>query len=190
MQTDWNNKKMSESIHSVIEFFFNEVELKQWWIKDEVFDQMLQNRFSQLHHQATQCELATWRHSALGRLAEIIILDQFSRNIHRNTPQAFASDPLALCLAQHAVSLNCQNELEDQHRPFLYMPFMHCESKVVHVTAERLFSEPQVSSNKDFELRHKAIIDRFGRYPHRNQILGRESTAQEIKFLQQPGSSF
>ena len=181
---------MKESIHSVIEFCFNEVQPKQWWVKDLAFDLMLKERFGQLHHRAVQCELIAWRHSALGRLAEIIILDQFSRNIYRNTPQAFSSDPLALCLAQHAISLNCQNELEDRHRQFLYMPFMHSESKAIHVIAERLFSEPQVSANKGFELRHKAIIDRFGRYPHRNQILGRKSTAQEIEFLQQPGSSF
>jgi uncharacterized protein (DUF924 family) len=181
---------MSEGAQQIIKFWFNELEPKQWWIKDTNLDQQINERFGDLHRQANNCELVAWRHSSIGRLAEIIILDQFSRNIFRDTPQAFASDPLALCLAQHALSHHCQNDLTDIQRSYLYMPFMHSESASVHVVAERLFNEPQVSSNKDFEHKHKAIIDQFGRYPHRNQILGRESTVQEIEFLNQPVSSF
>lgn len=181
---------MNVTSQTIIDFWFDEIDPKQWWVKDDSFDQMIKQRFGEIHAKAAQCELAPWRHTAHGRLAEIIILDQFSRNMYRNTPQAFASDPLALCLAQHAIGHHCQNELEDVERQFLYMPFMHSESKAIHKVAERLFSEPQVSANKDFELRHKAIIDRFGRYPHRNDILGRESTPDEIEFLKTPGSSF
>lgn len=181
---------MSESANSVIEFWFNEITPKQWWVKDLDFDQMITKRFGQLQQQAHQCELVAWRHRPLGRLAEIIVLDQFSRNIYRDTPQAFACDPLALCLAQQAVALNCQSELEDRQRAFLYMPYMHSESKLIHQVAERLFADPAVGNNLEFELKHKAIIDRFGRYPHRNEILGRESSKQELDFLQQPGSSF
>lgn len=181
---------MSEGAHAVIDFWFEELEPKQWWIKDVELDQTIRDRFGDLHWQANQCELVAWRFTAIGRLAEIIVLDQFSRNIYRDAPEAFASDPLALCLAQHAVSLGTQNELEDVQRQFLYMPFMHSESAAIHQVAERLFSEPQVGNNKEFEKRHKAIIDRFGRYPHRNKILGRESTEEEIEFLKQPGSSF
>ena len=181
---------MKLGAHDVINFWFEESKPKQWWTKDPEFDQLITDRFSELHQQANDGELFAWRFSAIGRLAEIIILDQFSRNIYRNTPQAFASDNLALCLAQHAVSSNTQNELTDEQRQFLYMPYMHSESAAIHQIAERLFSEPQVSNNTDFELAHKKIIDKFGRYPHRNEILGRESTAEEIEFLKQPNSSF
>lgn len=181
---------MSITSQDVLDFWFDEIEPKQWWVKDEAFDAMLKERFGELHAKANLCELAPWRHSAHGRLAEIIVLDQFSRNIYRNKPQAFASDPLALCLAQHAINHGCQNELEDNQRQFLYMPFMHSESAAIHKVAERLFNEPQVSNNKEFERRHKEIIDKFGRYPHRNEILGRESTPEEIEFLTTPGSSF
>ncbi len=181
---------MSMTSQTILDFWFEELTPKQWWAKDDALDRLIAERFGDIHQSANRCELAPWRHSAHGRLAEIIILDQFSRNIYRNTPQAFASDSLALCLAQHAISQGCQNELSDEQRQFLYMPFMHSESPVIHKVAERLFNEPQVSANKAFELRHKAIIDRFGRYPHRNEILGRTSTPEEIEFLQQPGSSF
>lgn len=181
---------MKESAQAVIEFWFEECEPKQWWSSDPEFDQLITSRYAEVHAKAIAGELFAWRHTAIGRLAEIIVLDQFSRNIHRGTPNAFAYDSLALCLAQHAISHNCQNELTDIQRQFLYMPFMHSESTAIHVVAERLFNEPQVANNKEFERLHKVIIDRFGRYPHRNEILGRESTDEEIAFLKQPNSSF
>ena len=96
--------------------------------------------------------------------------------------------PLAICLAQHAVALGCLDELDNSKKPFLLMPYMHSESALIHQEAERLFG--QIGTSLDFELKHKAIIDRFGRYPHRNDVLGRPSTEEELAFLQQPGSSF
>ena len=148
------------------------------------------NRFSTIHRQASQCELWSWRDSPQGRLAEIIVLDQFSRNIYRDMPQSFACDNLALALAQHAVMLGDARELTDEQCGFLYMPYMHSESSMIQLMAKRLFSEPQVAANQPSAQNHKAIIDRFGRYPHRNAILGRTSTAEELQFLTQPGSSF
>ena len=124
------------------------------------------------------------------RLAEIIILDQFSRNIHRGTPDAFAADPLALALAQEAVSSGADQALPVSRRAFLYMPFMHSESQAIHELAVRLFSASGLAENLKAELRHQAIITRFGRYPHRNSILGRISTPEEEAFLEEPGSSF
>lgn len=118
------------------------------------------------------------------------MLDQFSRNIHRDTPRAFAQDGMALVLAQEAVASGVLDQLEPIERAFLLMPWMHSESRLIHVEAERLFKAWAPESNYDFELRHKAIIDRFGRYPHRNAILGRESSVAEVEFLKQPGSSF
>jgi len=118
------------------------------------------------------------------------VLDQFSRNIYRDTPLAFAYDLTALVLAQEAVHVGADSKVEFEKRSFIYMPFMHSESSIVHETAVELFSQPGAEFNYEFELKHKAIIDRFGRYPHRNATLGRESTLEEIEFLKQPGSSF
>jgi uncharacterized protein (DUF924 family) len=174
---------------TILHFWFQETTPAQWWRVDPAFDQLIRDRFSTLHEQANRCELFEWRATPQGRLAEVIVLDQFSRNMHRGTPLAFASDALALALAQEAVACGADKALSSVELPFLYMPFMHSESPAIHVVAERLFREAGLP-NLDFELRHKAIIDRFGRYPHRNAILGRESTAEELAFLKLPGSSF
>ena len=118
------------------------------------------------------------------------MLDQFSRNLFRDDPCAFASDGMALVLAQEAIRAGADRELVAVQRAFLYMPFMHSESAAIHVEAERLFAQPGLENNHAFELKHKAIIDRYGRYPHRNVVLGRASTPDELAFLNQPGSSF
>ncbi|MBU2862455.1 DUF924 domain-containing protein [Reinekea forsetii] len=174
----------------VLAFWFEEINPKQWWVKDEAFDEDIRRRFLNVHQQAHQCELFSWRATAQGRLAEVIVLDQFSRNMYRDTAQAFASDTLALALAQEAVLQGDDQALSPSQRSFLYMPYMHSESLVVHEEAERLFAALGNENTLEFERRHKAIIEKYGRYPHRNYILGRESSEQEIAFLEQPGSSF
>jgi uncharacterized protein (DUF924 family) len=118
------------------------------------------------------------------------VLDQFSRNIYRDQPKSFAFDGMALVLSQQAIDNDDDKKLDQQKRLFMYMPYMHSESKVIHQQAVVLFQRLGLEGNLEFELKHKAIIDRFGRYPHRNTILGRQSTEQEIEFLQQPDSSF
>jgi len=138
----------------------------------------------------TAGELYGWRSTDLGRLAEIIVLDQFSRNIFRDQSLAFAWDAQALVLAQEAVTAGVLEQLEFSQQAFLIMPYMHSESKIIHEQAIKLFSRPGLEFNLDFEKRHKVIIDRFGRYPHRNEILGRQSSAEEEEFLKQPGSAF
>lgn len=175
--------------NDVLTFWFEEIEESHWWVKDSEFDEQIKQRFSEVHTKATKCELFEWRSSIDGRLAEIIVLDQFSRNIYRDTPQAFANDALALSLAQEAISLKLDQQLEDRKKSFLYIPFMHSESQKIHEIAVELYSNNKLK-NLDFEIRHKKIIDRFGRYPHRNDILGRTSTAEEIEFLKSPGSRF
>lgn len=175
---------------TVIDFWFKEIDPKQWWKKDADFDRLVADRFKETHDAAAKCELYSWRKSPSGRLAEIIVLDQFSRNIYRYTPLSFAFDPLALALSQEAVNVKADQEMEPKKKAFLYMPFMHSESAAIHQIAVKLYSEPGLESNLDFELKHKTIIDRFGRYPHRNQILGRQSTDEELKFLEKPGSAF
>ncbi|MFB2640747.1 DUF924 family protein [Shewanella bicestrii] len=174
----------------VLHFWFEEISPKSWWIKDREFDALIQSRFEELLKQAKRGELADWRVTPQGRLAEIIVLDQFSRNIYRDTPAAFEADTIALVLAQEAVAQQVDQALKPKQVPFLFMPYMHSESAVIHQVAEKLFNREAAIANLEFELRHKAIIDRFGRYPHRNKILGRESTADELAFLTQPGSSF
>lgn len=175
---------------TVLDFWFKETAPRQWWIKSEDFDRLIESRFGGLLDAAENCELYGWRETAGGRLAEIIVLDQFSRNIHRDNPRAFANDRLALALAQTAVALKADLELDATQRAFLYMPYMHSESPLIHQLAVALFSQAGMEGNLEFELRHKAIIDRFGRYPHRNAALGRASTSEEIEFLKTPGSSF
>jgi uncharacterized protein (DUF924 family) len=135
-------------------------------------------------------ELAAWRGTPDGRLAEVIVLDQFSRNLFRDDARAFAADGMALVLAQEAIRAGADRDMPAPRRAFFYMPFMHSESRAIHVQAERLFSQPGLENNYAFELKHKAIVDRFGRYPHRNRVLGRASTPDELAFLEQPGSSF
>jgi len=181
---------IKDMYEQVISFWFEQIDPKMWWVKNEQFDQLLIERFSDLHQQAALCELFEWRASPKGRLAEIIVLDQFSRNMFRNNAEAFAHDSLALALSQEAISLNQDELLSQLERRFLYMPFMHSESRKIHEIAVELFKKNGNQSNYEFELKHKKIIDQFGRYPHRNELLGRESTAEELAFLEQPGSRF
>jgi len=174
----------------IINFWFKEIDQEKWWVKNTEFDQLIKSRFLNTHTKAANQNLSQWRETPLGRLAEVIVLDQFSRNMFRDTPKSFAYDSLALKLAQEAINSGANKELPPIQQSFLYLPFMHSESKDMHEKAVILFSEPGLEDNLKFEHMHKKIIDKFGRYPHRNAILGRESTTEEIEFLKQPGSSF
>ncbi|WP_249185419.1 DUF924 family protein [Moritella sp. 5] len=174
----------------VIKFWFEEVNPAKWWVKDIEFDRTIVTRFSEFHKRAIAGELFHWRRSAEGRLAEIIILDQFSRNMYRDTSRAFIYDNMALALAQEAIANGADKELSQLQCSFLYLPFMHSESSVIHQQAVFLYQGNDIQTNLEFELQHQAIIEQFGRYPHRNNILGRESTTEELAFLDTPGSSF
>jgi uncharacterized protein (DUF924 family) len=174
----------------ILKFWFEDLEPKQWWVKDLELDQLIIARFSEIHDRAARCELSGWRKDASGRLAEIIVLDQFSRNMSRGSPLSFACDPLSLALSQEAISVGADQLLSPVERNFIYMPFMHSESLQIHEEAIELFRRNGQQGNLEYELKHKVIIERFGRYPHRNEVLGRASTADEVEFLQQPGSSF
>lgn len=174
----------------VLKFWFEESSPSQWFSKDDKFDQLISERFLEIHSKAVRCELFGWRKSGRGRLAEIIVLDQFSRNMFRGSPLAFANDPIALVLAQEAVSLGIDKGLTTTERGFIYLPFMHSESKKIHEIAEKIYSQHGMESSLEWEIKHKRIIEKFGRYPHRNKALGRKSTQQELDFLEQPNSSF
>lgn len=174
----------------VINFWFEELSPEDWYKKDEIFDLKMVEKFIAVHEKAVNGELYPWRETAEGRLAEILILDQFSRNIYRGEAKAFQYDPIALVLAEEAIEHEEINQLSPTQKQFIYMPFMHSESKVIHEKAVDLFSEPGLESGLDYEFRHKKIIDKFGRYPHRNQILGRTNTPAEEQFLRENPTGF
>jgi uncharacterized protein (DUF924 family) len=169
----------------VLNFWFEETKPEQHFKKDAAFDTQIKQRFLATYWAAVRGELSDWRATPEGRLAEIIILDQFSRNMFRNDPQAFAHDPLALALAQEAVRSGDDMKLAMPMRRYLYLPFEHSESRKVHADAAKLFESLGDEESLKYELLHKEIIDRFGRYPHRNAILGRASTDEEQAFLKE-----
>lgn len=181
---------MATEFRDVLKFWFEELKPEQWWQKDEELDKAIADKFGAIHQKATACELEDWRSSPRGRLAEIIVLDQFSRNIYRGKAKSFAWDSMALALAQEAIRVKANEELSAPKRAFLYLPYMHSESAKIHREAVELYSEAGLEYNLEFERKHKVIIDRFGRYPHRNEVLGRESTSEEIEFLKTEGPSF
>lgn len=174
----------------VLDFWFTELTPEDWFKKDENLDLKITERFIALHSSVVCGEYSCWRADALGRLAEIIVIDQFSRNIFRDEPKAFLYDPMALALSQEAIRGNYHFHLKPEQKQFLYMPFMHSESKLIHNSAMLLFSEAGLESAFDYELKHKEIIERFGRYPHRNKILGRDSTSEEDVFVEKTGNIF
>lgn len=178
------------SPQAILHFWFEELSVQQHFVKDAALDKAIEQRFGATLQAAARGELGAWRADASGRLAEIIVLDQFSRNVWRDTPRAFAQDGMALVLAQELVGSGQVEELPTAQRAFAYMPYMHSESLVIHEQALALFSLPGLENNLAFELRHRAIIERFGRYPHRNTVLGRTSSPEELVFLSEPGSSF
>jgi uncharacterized protein (DUF924 family) len=181
----------TKTAQQVLEFWFKSTTRPNWFARSLEFDELLKREFLPTLESAAKCELAEWRKTPTGRLAEIIVLDQFSRNIYRNSPASFSQDPLALGLAQEAFQNGHDKELEDPlHKMFLAMPFMHSESPKVHEEAVTIFTNIGIPMTLEFEYKHKVIIDRFGRYPHRNEILGRDSTDEELAFLQGSDSSF
>ena len=174
----------------ILHFWFKELSPKQHFIKDAALDKSMRSGFTTVLESASRCELWAWRTTVAGRLAEILLLDQFARNIWRDTPRAFAQDAMALVLAQELVASGLDRSLPVEQRRFAYMPYMHSESALLHSQAVALFDQPGMEETLRFELAHKAVIERFGRYPHRNAILGRTSSSEEIAFLKEPGSSF
>ena len=174
----------------VLKFWFQDIDSKLWFKKDFEFDQKVRELFAETYKNTLAGNYSDWRKTPPGRLAEIIVLDQFSRNIFRDSPEGFSGDALALELASEAVNTGDDQKIQIERRAFIYLPFMHSEDKLVHEKAVQLFSQKGLEKNFEYELAHKKIIDRFGRYPHRNKILGRISTDEEIEFLKEAGSSF
>jgi len=167
----------------------------EWFRKDEAFDASIRERFGALLERALRGELAAWAATARGALAQVVLLDQFTRNAWRGTPRAFAGDARALAAAQAMVAARQDRALPPEQRAFVYLPFEHAESLAMQEEALRHFrglaaEAPDMAESLDYALRHHAIVQRFGRFPHRNAILGRASTPEELAFLEQPGSGF
>lgn len=167
---------------------------RAWFTKDPAFDAEIRRRFGRLYEDALAGRCDHWRDDPQACLALILLFDQFSRNMFRDTPRAFAADPRALELARHAVAMGFDRRVPVVHRAFFYLPFEHSEDIADQHRAVALFEavdpHPGKAEGIDYAVRHRDIIARFGRFPHRNAILGRESTAEEIAFLNQPNSSF
>lgn len=172
-------------IEKILTFWFEECSSKDWYSKSDELDEKIVDQFKDVYWQILAGETATWRESAKGRLAEIIVLDQFARNMFRDDAQTFAADMLALALAQEAVRIGADQEVDTSRRGFFYMPYMHSESSRVHEDAVKLFDSLGNEGSNKFEIMHKEIIDQFGRYPHRNEVLGRTSTPKEIAYLKE-----
>ena len=174
----------------ILNFWFIECKPEQWFKKYENFDQMIENRFSSAIEDALEGKLDSWEETETGCLALIILLDQLTRNVFRDTPGAFAGDKRALALSQLCYNKDYLTNPDVHRRHFMLMPMMHSENLYVQDAALPLFKI--YASGKDYEYaeKHRVIIARFGRFPHRNVILGRKSTNEELEFLKQPGSSF
>ncbi len=187
---------MDVSADEVLAFWFDESGPEQWFEQDDGFDETIRARFGEACHAARDGKLESWVETPRGCLALIILIDQFSRNIHRDSPLAWSADVHALALTKLAIEKGFDRQLDHAQRQFLYMPLMHSEmpdDQALSVELFRRLAEEGAENGQvaaEFAERHKEIIDRFGRYPHRNHILGRDSTPEEIAFLEEPNSSF
>lgn len=165
-----------------------------WFVKSAEVDEEIRARFLPTYERAISGQLDDWQQSALGSLALVIVLDQFSRNMFRDTPRAFASDPMALAVASQAIEKGFDRQLAPFERAFMYLPFEHSESLTDQQRSVELFSlleaYPELAEMRRYAQLHYDVVKRFGRFPHRNAILGRESSEAERDFLGQPGSSF
>ena len=191
---------MSE-IAEVLDFWFGVPESpergrprKCWFEKDEAFDAEVRSRFVRVHRRAAAGKLSRWERTPHAALALAVVLDQFPRNMFRGEARAFAADALALRVARRTVDHGFDRLLRPVERWFVYLPFEHAEDLAAQRRAVALFAglagDPDSPGAIDYAHRHCNIISRFGRFPHRNAILGRESTAEEKVFLSQPGSAF
>lgn len=194
----------ASAIEAVLQFWFGDSpsdlstysqRRKLWFGKQPAIDQEIHQRFYTLYLQAAGGELATWQASPLSALALIVLLDQFPRNMFRDTAQAFATDFKARAVAKAAISQGFDRVVPPVQRIFFYLPLEHSEDladqqQSVQLAQALANANPELADIADYALRHQVVIERFGRFPHRNRILGRKTTPQEAEFLQQPGSSF
>ena len=177
-------------IEEVLGFWFEELTPDDWFGGGDEVDERIRERFLDLHEALRERVPESWRATARGMLAAVITLDQFPRNLYRGDPRAFAADGVALGLAEEALARGLDRGMPNDERKFFYLPFEHSEEPAVQARSVALFATLENEESLGYALRHQEIIDRFGRFPHRNAALGRESTPEEIEFLKEPDSSF
>ncbi len=176
--------------HDILDFWFVEIEPKLWFQKDDAFDKTISDRFGVIVETALSGGLTDWMETDAGRLALVILLDQFARNIFRSTPKSFAGDTRSLSISIQSLAEGFLLRNEQNERYFMLMPMMHSEDLAIQNASLPLFEKFATENAHEYAIKHRDIIDRFGRFPHRNDILGRQSTPQEVEFLTRPGSSF
>lgn len=189
---------IAEDSQAVLEFWFGRPAgsyRKQWFRKDPTFDKQIKDRFLDLYWAIVASPPGPWRANHQTRLAQIIVLDQFARNMFRGSPQSFVADPMALATAATAIEQGDETILLPVERFFLYLPYEHSENLAHQNLCVELFKQlvqiaPDLDQGLDYAQRHREVIAQFGRFPHRNEILGRQSTEAELAFLQKPGSRF
>lgn len=186
-----------DPIEDVLDFWFGRPpgpRRKAWFEKDALFDESIRTRFLTLHNAAAGGAFAAWTETAKGALALIVLTDQFPRNLFRGSGRAFATDAIALAAAKHVVGKGWDAGMLPVERMFVYLPFEHSETLTEQDRSCALFAPlndfAETSDAVEYSEKHRAIIRRFGRFPHRNAALGRQSTAEETEFLKQPGSGF
>ena len=177
-------------IDEIVAFWFETLKPEDWYRKNPAIDAAITARFNATYEALKTGVPPEWVGEPKGILAAILVLDQFLRNMFRDDARAFATDQAALALAKRAISEGTDMRLAPEQRAFIYLPFQHAETRDDQARSIELFTALGNPNNLDFALRHQAIIARFGRFPHRNSVLGRASTAEELAFLQEPGSSF
>lgn len=181
---------MMHGIQEVLDFWFSEDSETRWFAPTPAFDQEIRRRFAERFVQAATGELRSWEERPEGCVALCILLDQMPRNMFRGSPRAFAADAKALAIAERAVSRGFDRELAPEHKQFLYLPFVHSEDLANQLRALALFEAAGLREALAYVKDHVALIRRFGRFPHRNAILGRTSTPEELKFLAQHQSHY
>ena len=177
-------------IRAVLDYWLVQVSPDKWFSRDDALDAEIRERFAALHAQAVAGALGHWRETARGCLAEIILLDQFSRNLYRDDARAFAADSQARDIMDNVLARGLDDSMSADERRFLYMPLQHSENAADQSRSVDLYRTLEDDKTFEYTLRHQEIIARFGRFPHRNAVLGRDSTAEEIAFLSEPNSSF
>ena len=183
---------MRDTRHEILYFWFEETEAVQWFQKNDAFDQSIRDRFTVIYNMAKGGLCDHWKQDAEGCLALCIVLDQFPRNMFRDTGDAFATDEKALLTAKYAISRGFDQVLTPTQRRFMYLPFEHSERLSDQVKAVELFGKMKKEDPMGYEyaVRHKQVIEKYGRFPHRNAVLDRENTPDEQEYLAQPGAGF
>ena len=179
-----------KSSSNVLDFWFREILSEQWYKKDPAFDETIRDRFETTVTAALASRLDNWANNADGCLALILLLDQFTRNIYRDTPRAFSGDEMGLALSLRCAEREYLSHEDPAYRQFMLMPMMHSEDLAIQERSLPLFENLTNPLTYEYAVKHRDIIARFGRFPHRNAILGRPSSDEELEFLKTPGSSF